>query len=74
MEINGNKYKGCICWKCYPGMSYVCVDICRKEQRDACNKQFIEDRYGKEKERIESGEIDDTDRKDNIFIPERENI
>lgn len=74
MEINGNRYKGCICWKCYPSMSHACVDICKKEQRDACNKQFIDDRYGKEKERIESRTAEETNGESNNFISEWENI
>lgn len=55
MEITGNKYKTCVCWRCYPGMAEYCMEFCNAEQREACNKQFIKDRYGEEKEGINQG-------------------
>lgn len=72
MGINGNKYKGCICWRCYPGMSTACMDFCSKEQRGDCNKQFIDDRYGKEKERVNSRATEEIDRESDITISEWE--
>jgi len=42
-EIDGNKYKGCLCWRFIAGCGCACLEMCDKTQREACTEQQRKD-------------------------------
>jgi hypothetical protein len=37
-EIDGYKYRICICWRVAAGCSHACIELCSDKQREACKE------------------------------------
>ena len=48
--INGENYRHCIAWHFVAGNGAACFDMCKEEQRKACQEQQEKDKIKEEDE------------------------
>lgn len=50
-EIDGTRYRRCICWRFQAGYGHACFDMCSVKQREACKNQQTTDDSEKEQQK-----------------------